>query len=272
MTDTSPLQPPQRPGAGVNRRLASFRAISALMLREMATRYGQSPGGYIWALLEPMGAIAVLSAMFSLIVRTPPLGNNFLVFYAAGFLPFMLYSSVFGPVSHCISFSRPLLRYAAVTWIDAAIARLLLNALTSILVSLILLPAIIVITDMRISLRVEPIIVGYALTLLVATGVGALNCALQGLYPIWGRIWGISTRPLVIASGVILLIDDFPKNIQNILWYNPLAHTISIVRTGFYPTYDPVLDSVSYVTGFGLITLFFGLLLTSRYHREILNA
>lgn len=272
MTDTPSLRPAQTPGAGVNRRFASFRAISALMLREMATRYGGSPGGYIWALLEPMGAIAIFAAMFSLIIRTPPLGNNFLVFYAIGFLPFSLYSSVFDPVARCIAFSRPLLRYAAVTWIDAAIARLLLNALTSILVSLILLPAIIIITDMRVSLRIEPIIVGYALTLLVATGVGALNCALQGLYPVWGRVWGISTRPLVIASGVIVLIDDLPQTIQDILWYNPLAHTISIVRTGFYPTYDPVLDSTIYVTSFGLITLFFGLLLTGRYHREILNA
>ncbi|MEL6475009.1 MAG: sugar ABC transporter permease, partial [Pseudomonadota bacterium] len=33
------------------RRFASLRSIIALMLREMATSYGRSPGGYLWAVL-----------------------------------------------------------------------------------------------------------------------------------------------------------------------------------------------------------------------------
>ena len=46
--------PPTKPDLPTNRRFASFRAIGALILREMATSYGRSPGGYIWAILEPV--------------------------------------------------------------------------------------------------------------------------------------------------------------------------------------------------------------------------
>ena len=36
---------------------SSLRAVAALVLREMSTRYGRTPGGYLWAILEPLGMI-----------------------------------------------------------------------------------------------------------------------------------------------------------------------------------------------------------------------
>ncbi|MFT7592933.1 MAG: capsular polysaccharide transport system permease protein, partial [Paracoccaceae bacterium] len=79
----------------------------ALILREMSTRYGRTPGGYIWSILEPLAAILVLSVGFSLVMRTPSLGTSFLLFYATGYLPFNLYQTVSGTVSKSILFSKP---------------------------------------------------------------------------------------------------------------------------------------------------------------------
>jgi ABC-type polysaccharide/polyol phosphate export systems, permease component len=56
---------------------ASFRAIMALILREIATTYGRSPGGYVWAVLEPAAGIALLTLIFSAGFRSPPLGTVF---------------------------------------------------------------------------------------------------------------------------------------------------------------------------------------------------
>ncbi len=74
-----------------NRRFKSLRAIGALVMREMSTTYGRSPGGYLWAIAEPVAGIALLSIVFGLIARSPPIGDNFPIFYATGFLPFGLY-------------------------------------------------------------------------------------------------------------------------------------------------------------------------------------
>ena len=103
-------QAPLKPASGVQRSFATPRAIMALVLREMATRYGRSPGGYIWALAEPLGMIFMLSIAFEALVRVPPLGNNFILFFATGYLPFQLYISVSNNVGRAINFSRALLR------------------------------------------------------------------------------------------------------------------------------------------------------------------
>ena len=67
-----------------NRQFRTFRTIAALMMREMATTYGRSPGGYLWALVEPIGAVAILTLLFSLAFPAPPMGKSFGLFYATG--------------------------------------------------------------------------------------------------------------------------------------------------------------------------------------------
>ena len=75
------------------------RTVVALILREMATTYGRSAGGYIWAILEPVLGVALLSAVFSMALQHPGLGTNFPLFYATGFLPFAMFNDVANKVA-----------------------------------------------------------------------------------------------------------------------------------------------------------------------------
>ena len=264
---------PSRPARlrRVNRSFPAPRAILALILREMSTRYGRSPGGYVWAILEPLGSIAILAFGFSLLLRTPSLGNSFILFYASGFLPFSLFNSLANQVARSINFSRALLFYPAVTWIDAALARFLLNALTGILVTYILLFGIFAAADTQAVIDMGPIIGALGLAMVLGFGVGLLNCAVMGLFPIWEMIWSIATRPLFIVSGVIFIYEDMPANVQSILWWNPLMHVTGLMRHGIYSTYGADYVMSPYVLGVGLVCLVMGLILMGRYHRTILN-
>ncbi|MBK0329317.1 ABC transporter permease [Rhodobacteraceae bacterium F11138] len=253
------------------RRFAAARVILALILREMSTRYGRTPGGYIWGVLEPLAAIMFLSIGFSLVIRTPALGTSFLLFYATGYLPFNLYQTLSAMIGASIRFSKPLLRYPAVTWLDAVLARFLLNSLTGVLIAVILLTGILAVIEHRTQLDLPPLVAAMALAMVLGLGVGVINCAISGLYPIWEMVWSILTRPLFLASGIFFLYDSLPPLPQNLLWYNPLIHIIGLMRTGFYPTYDAAYVNVTYVLGVSLGLLAMGLLLLGRYHREILN-
>jgi capsular polysaccharide transport system permease protein len=267
-----PAQTPKLAGQGVSRKFRMARIVAALMLREMSTRYGRSPGGYLWAILEPLGMIALLSIGFSLLLRVPPLGTSFVLFFATGFVPFNLYQNLATMIARALIFSKALLAYPVVTWADAIIARFLLNGLTGILVSYAILGIVLLafVSD-PVSLDIGPVLLSMSLAILVGLAVGTLNCALTGLNALWGQVWTILTRPLFIASGVIFLYENMPPLAQQILWYNPLLHVIGLMRTGFYPSYIAAYISVPYVVGFSLVVLFFGVVLLGRYHRDILN-
>jgi capsular polysaccharide transport system permease protein len=241
------------------------------VLREMSTRYGRTPGGYLWAILEPLAAILFLSLGFSLVMRSPSLGTSFLLFYATGYLPFDLYNTIANTTARAVKFSKPLLKFPAVTWLDAVAARFLLNLLTGTLVAILLVGAVLFVVKSRAVLDLPPAVLAMALAAILGLGVGALNCVLMGLYPLWEVAWSVITKPLFLASGVLYIYEDLPPLAQNILWYNPLLHITGLMRTGFYPTYTAAYVNVPFVLFTSLILLALGLVLMGRYHRDILN-
>ena len=252
-------------------RFAMPRVVFALLLREMQTTYGRSAMGYVWTVLEPVAAIGLLSIIFSLAFRTPPLGISFPLFYASGYLPFMYFSDASSSLAQSIRFNRQLLFYPRVTFIDALLARFILKTLTHVLVFYIVISGIQMFTETRAIIRYEYIFSGFAMAGAIAFGVGVMNCFLFEMFPAWERLWSILTRPLLIISGVLFTIDSVPDPYRSLLLFNPLANFVSEMRGGFYPYYDAVLVSHLYVYGLAALLAVSGLFLLKRYNRKLLD-
>jgi capsular polysaccharide transport system permease protein len=261
-----------KPLAPISRlRFAGMRTIAALMLREMATTYGRSPGGYLWAVLDPVAAVTLLSLFFSITFHAPPLGSNFVLFYATGYLPMVMYTDISAKVGQSIRYSRPLLAYPRVTYVDAILGRFLLNSLTHMVVMVIIIAGVSLIYDVPIEVKPAVLAQGLGMVMILALGVGTLNCYLSSTFPLWERIFQIANRPLFLISGVFFLVDSMGEPYRSGLLYNPLSHVIAKTRSGFYATYDAPLISPLYVYMIGTLCLFFGMLLLNRYHKDILN-
>ena len=56
-------------------------------------------------------------------LRSPPLGNSFILFYATGVIPFRLYAAMANQVAGAISSNRGLLAYPVVNPLDAVFAQ-----------------------------------------------------------------------------------------------------------------------------------------------------
>ncbi len=258
-----PAQPARRPGIA--------RIVSALMLREMSTTYGRSAMGYLWAVLEPVAGIMLLTFVFSLALQGPALGTNFALFYASGILPFMAYLDISQKVAQSLRFSRQLLFYPGVTFIDALLARGILNTMTQIMVSVIVLGAILI--GYRLDVILDPVALALAYAMLVslALGIGTLNCYLLSTFPLWERVWAVLNRPLFIISCIFFLFDSVPQPFRDYLWWNPLVHVVGQMRKGIYSTYDAAYVSPLYVFALSMICFAAGLLLLRRYYSEIIN-
>lgn len=259
-------RPAQRPS-----KITARRSIAALALREMATTYGRSPGGWAWAIIEPVAAIALLSFAFSLAFHAPSLGASFPLFYATGFLPYMLFHDISQKVATGVRFSRPLLSFGAVTYLDTVVARFCLNLLTHLLVIALVLTSILILSGS--GSRPEPLIIGLALSgsAALALGIGTLNCYLFTAFPAWERLWAICLRPLFIISGVVFLFEDVPAVYQDLLALNPLFHITGLMRAAIYPTYAPGYINMWFVFGLALSAGAFGLLLLHRFHDDLIH-
>ncbi|MDO5646872.1 ABC transporter permease [Paracoccus sp. (in: a-proteobacteria)] len=254
------------------RSYASFRAIGALILREMSTTYGKSAGGYLWAVAEPVAGIALLTVIFSMGFRSPPLGTNFAIFYATGMVPFMYYLTISAKVGNSINYSKKLLSYPAVTFMDALIARLALNIVTQLMVGYIVFAGIYLSMETRTDPQIIKIALSYLMGFSLAAGVGTLNCFLFAAFPSYQQIWSVAMRPLFIVSCIFFLFDNIPQPFRNWLWWNPLIHVIGQMRAAFYPQYAADYVSPLYVFALSLVLFTIGLAFLVRYHRDLLSS
>lgn len=252
-------------------RAASLRTITALVLREMAVTYGRTPGGYVWAVLEPTLGLALLVMIFSTGFRTPPLGTNFAIYYASGLLPFFMFMTTTLKVQQSINYSKQLLNYPRVTFMDAILARLVLNVLTQLAVSVLIFTFILTIYETRTVLRLDLLLNAYAMAIALGLGVGVLNCLLISRHAIWGTVWSVISRPLLFISGGIFLHDRIPEPYRGWLEWNPLVHVTGEARRAFYYSYvgDYVDRVFTYGVAFACAAV--GLLMLHSYYRDLLE-
>jgi capsular polysaccharide transport system permease protein len=249
-------------------RFATLRTVTAMILREMATSYGRRPGGYLWAILEPVGGLVAMTLLFSAFLRTPPMGTSFAFFYATGFIPFLMFTNLNAKLATALTYSRQLLTYPRVTIADALLARLILTVLTQLSVAVVTLGGIILLNDTGTVFRFGQIGTAILLAIGLGTGWGILNCILVAVVPVWQSIWSILTKPLMLISGVIFTFDTIPLPFRDWLWYNPLVHVVGLMRSGFYMHYDAYYVSVAYVALLALLPAVIGFLFLRRYYRD----
>jgi capsular polysaccharide transport system permease protein len=252
-------------------RFRTFRTVAALMLREMASTHGRSPGGYLWAILEPAIGIALLSVVFQMIVRSPPLGNNFPYFFATGILAYMFYASISNKIAASIRYSKPFLTYPAVTFVDAMVARFLFNALTEFMIMVIVIGGIVVAFNIRPIMDWPAVFMALAMLVALTVSVGVMNCYLFSAYPIWQQIWAVVNRPMFIISGILFIPENVPEVYRGYMMINPLAHITSEMRKGFFGTYDAVHVRPGYVFTISAVLIILGLLLLLRNHKDLLQ-
>lgn len=243
---------------------AHMRVVGALLIREMSTRFGSKPGGYVWAIIDPAGHIAFMSLIFMAITHTPALGKSFALFFATGYLAFQFYAAMAGFLNGAIKANRTLLSYPNVAPIDTIVARYILQAGTTSVVSFCVLGVILLTVDQPEYLNWPAIIEAAFAATVLGLGIGIFNNVATLRFPLYEQVFNIINRPMFLISGVFFLPDALPAPIRDIVLLNPLVHVVMLFRKGFYPEYRADMMNMTYLYSFALTILFMGLLLFTR--------
>ncbi|WEX75094.1 ABC transporter permease [Sinorhizobium numidicum] len=248
-----------------------FRVVGALLVREMSTRFGSKPGGYIWALLDPAAHIFLMTLVFGAIARTPALGPSFALFFATGYIAFQFYQAMTSYLNSAVRANRALLSYPNVAPIDTIVARFILQVCTTSLVAVVVLGTIIATMRVETSLHWPSILEAVSMACVFGLGVAMINSVLFLKYPLYEQVFSIVNRPLFMISGVFFLPDAIPAPYNHLVLLNPLVHIIMGFRQGFYPEYRAIGLDMNYLYGIAFLTLFAGMLVFTFSSKTLRN-
>jgi capsular polysaccharide transport system permease protein len=237
------------------------RVIYALILRETRTRYGKTQIGYLWALFEPLAHMLIFAAIFSFIGRSSPLGGSVAMLVLTGLFPYNLFSNLANQLMNAVEANKVLLSYPHVTPFDVMVSRAILEVATQVIVFsfVLLILAVQNLWDMQVS-SVMDVIVVVLVGSLLGVGLGLMNAVLAFKFPSYANIFGMLLRPMYFLSGIFFVVGYMSTDIQNIMYYNPIAHLIEWFRSAMYTGYESSFLDRQYLLNFTLTVVFFGLL------------
>jgi capsular polysaccharide transport system permease protein len=174
---------------------------------------------------------------------------------------------------NAIEANKVLLSYPHVTPFDVMMSRTLLEIATQVIVFtfVLLILGIQDLWDMQIDSFMDVILVVLVGTALGA-GLGLINAVLAFKFPSYANIFGMIMRPLYFLSGIFFVVGYMSTEIQDIMYYNPIAHLIEWFRSAIYVGYNSDFLDKQYLLNFTLSVVFFGLLLLRLVRHKIRQA
>jgi capsular polysaccharide transport system permease protein len=97
-------------------------------------------------------------------------------------------------------------------------------------------------------------------TTYLAFAIGFLAAVLYKLMRAWAAVQIGLLILMYFTSGALFMPSSLPHAIQEVIWYNPLLHSVEWLRSAYYDGYSYGMLSRAYLLGFSTVLIFVGLL------------
>jgi len=206
------------------------RAVLALFLREIRTRFGKYELGYAWAVVEPIATVLIMLGLFTALGAHGLPGISLPLFLISGVVINSLFVEIANRSIKAMEANSALFNYRPIRPVDTVLARALLELLIHIAVYALLIGALMV-------LHGDVAINNFALLLLVfllmaclAFSIGVIYMLITDAYADADKVLPLFNRPLFFISGVFFSIQAVPQEFRPLLLWNPIFHAIELAR------------------------------------------
>jgi capsular polysaccharide transport system permease protein len=229
------------------------RVVSALIMREVRTRFGKHRIGYVWAIVDPCAHIATWFLIFVTMRQASPVHDmSALLFIASGIVPLFFFRRVSGFLKGAIRGNRGLQDYPQIKNVDFWIARFVLESWAITMVALMVFGVLIGVGAAGLPRDAAGCLGVCCMLLLLGFGFGAFNSVVVLLSPTYEMILGILGRVIYLTSGIFFLGDRIPPKMLTWISLNPVFHGIELFRSSYSFTYRSSSASPGYLLGWGL--------------------
>lgn len=231
---------------------SKLERLLALSAREQKTRFAGGALGYLWAYVTPVFWIVFVVIVFNLIGRMPPINVGPEIFVASGILPYAMFRQIITSEVRVVVSGRHLRYLRPVNDAELMQAAAILELLNTALTAFIIFGGIILIFEIKPPAHLSTVYLAMLLAWFLGVGFGSLLSVLSKLSDSVARATPIILRPMFWISGIFYTATELSTTVRDLLWWNPLFHTIELLREGFFLGYESPVAGVWYPATFAL--------------------
>jgi capsular polysaccharide transport system permease protein len=228
-------------------RVSPLRVISALMMREMQTRFGATRLGYLWAIVDPAIQVLTFWVLYLVLGRERIYGVPYALFVGVGVLAFILFRQSVERAVSAISSNQGLFFYRQVHPSDTVIARTAVEVLIVLaLVALGALLAWLFEATWKVA-DVSLVIIAFGLLVLMSTGAALVTAVVSAYSDSAGKVLQILLRAMYFVSCVFYPLSAIPQDYRGWVAANPVSQAIELIRVGLFSSYVDADTNLPYL-------------------------
>jgi lipopolysaccharide transport system permease protein len=253
------IEPPRRGFSLGLREAWRYRELMWLMLgRQVSSRYRQMLLGAVWALLEPLATLLMLSVVFGFLLRVDSNGYPYAVFAFAGLVPWWLFSRATLAVAGCLQDNMGLISkvyFPRLILAVAAAGREMADSLVALLALLLVSVGFGYLPGPQLLLAPLVLLAVVMLALGVGLWVAAVMVRFRDIRPLLGVVLqaGMYATPILYSASLVPPVAQFLYRLNPMLW------AVEAFRWLLLGQAVPVGIELYLATAFSLLLLLSGL-------------
>jgi capsular polysaccharide transport system permease protein len=235
--------------------------LGALMMREMATRYGRRGFGFLWVVGEPLMFCFGVIVMWMFLRQHSDHGVGVAPFVMTGYMSLLL-------LRHSISFSLSavasnlgLLYHRSLAPLHFYLSRSVLEFAGATAAFIVVYLTLLLFRQVTFPHDWLLLYMGWGLMWLMAAGTGFIFSGLATRFEVMERVVPLLSYAMIPLSGVFFMVDWLPPSVRDKYLWVPYPNAIEMIRAGVFGEFVPTHFNIFYAIGTAILLFLVGLLL-----------
>lgn len=247
------------------------RIITALVMREMTTRYGRRGLGFAWVIGEPLVFCFGVLILWTLTKPAYEHGIRLAPFVMTGYMSLILTRHFISLLASALQANLGLMYHRQIAPLHIFFSRVVLELGGATGAFVVVYAVLLALGQVSLPHDYLLLYAGWLLLAWVSMGFALVLTGLAMRYEVMERLVPVISYILIPISGAFYMVSWMPAGLREFVLYVPFVHPIEMIRAGVFGEFVLTYYDAPYALFVGAIMNILGLLIisTSRDRIEV---
>lgn len=245
------------------------RVISALMIRELVTRFGRENIGFLWMMVEPLLFAGMVGLVWRYMKGPEEHGVSIVAFVASGYIPMTLFRHTVNRTTRVFSVNGSLLYHRQIKILDFIFVRFLIEVIGAMMAGLFIGTLLFLFNEFPVPADVGALLFGWVLYCWFTFSLCLVLAPLSEMSEVIEKLMPVTLYIMIPFSGVFNMVSWLAPQFQQAMLYSPFVSPMELIRYGIFGDHVNPIWELSVPVSSSIVLMLLGLALCRRIRREL---
>ena len=245
------------------------RVVSALMIREIVTRFGRENIGFLWMMAEPLLFAGLVGIMWRYMHGPEEHGVSIVAFVASGYIPLTMFRHA---VTRCIrvfSVNGGLLYHRQIKILDFIFVRVLIEVIGAMMAFAFIALLLYALNEFPEPADVGALLAGWFVYCIFTFALCLVLAPLSEMSEVLEKLMPVTLYVMIPFSGTFTMVSWMTPQVQHYMLYSPWVSPMELMRYGIFGNRVEAIYDFTVPISATIVLILIGLTLCRRVRRML---